>query len=437
MAVCIQDLPSIVVKEILGYLNWKEKLSVHRAIPSWKRYLQTMASWPYVGYSGEASENIYFVKEKRTTFLICLKKYGSYMKHINISFGYPIGRSGLQILNAIADNCINLQRFNITPNDNPHSQWQVDFMWKKSCVNALCRILEDCRKLFDVRLQSLVLDLSDDPDSNIVLAVWKRNLSYKVTCLEMKTRLLEEGGYLHLLTDFTKLRQLIVKREQINKDILWSLVNKSLQEVTICQREELPLSEAQQFNDKFWIEVLQVNPNFKVVLVLSFIVVIKESFPSHMPLRSLVLDDLVNIVTKGIMDHLVDSYKNTLESFTYTNSLLDGFETGDSRLPAALVHMVRECPRLHSVHYGFPLSSTSVLLLASTRKLKRLSVLAVEMSYEFDWPIQEGWDSEFVQWLKTGSQSEAQLEKQVSEIMGYEWKLQYERGSTDADVGLI
>lgn len=165
---------------------------------------------------------------------------------------------------------------------------------------------------------------------------------------------------------------------------------------------------------------------FKVDLILQYILVIKDSFITNMPLRSLVLDDLVNIVTKGVIDHLVTHYHESLESFTYTNLYLENFESGDSRLPAALVSMVSKCIHLHTLRYGFPLSSTSILLLAHVRKLRELTIPAVEVSYELDWAIQDDWDLSFWQWLETNCRSEKLLENAVSEVLGFQWHLYYE-----------
>ena len=214
-------------------------------------------------------------------------------------------------------------------------------------------------------------------------------------------------------------------------------MKNNLQEITLYQDEELPLSDAQQLNHRFWDAVLKINPNFKVDLILRYILVIKDSFVPRMPLRSLVLDDLVNIVTKGVMDQIVNNYKSTLESFTYTNSYLENFESGDSRLPAALVSMVTKCEKLHTVQYGFPLSSTSILLLACARKLDKLVIPSVEVSYEFDWPIQEDCSAEFVEWLKTSGWNERALEQAVSSVLKYDWKLHYESLAFEKDGGYL
>lgn len=427
MASIVEEFPSIVVTEILSHLTWNEKLNAVQAIWSWKPHLHTVGAWPVVRYGSEGEENIYFIKEKRANFLICLKIYGKYMRHIELAFGYKTGRSGLQILNAIGSHCLNLHTFRFLPQENPGADSLEDTPLTKADVSAVCVLLNNCKHLETVAVISPVLIWSNSPGTNLLLEMLKENVARKVTELELVSgSLLDHEGYLKLLKEFTGLKKLMVRREKINNEILLRLVQNGLREITLYQDEELALVDAQQLGEKFWDDVLKINPHFKVDLILQYILVIKDSFVANMPLRSLVLDDLVNIVTKGVIDHLVSCYHQTLESFTYTNLYLENFESGDTRLPGALVTMVTKCQKLFTLRYGFPLSSTSILLLANARKFHTLTIPAVEVTYEFDWQIQENWSADFCNWLQTSCRSENLLENAVSDLLGFEWHLYHD-----------
>ena len=431
----IAELPSVVATEILVHLDWNDKLNTVKAIPTWRECLKSTTAWPIVLYCRESTDNMYFVKERRTNLLICIKHFGKYMKNIQLSFGYKIGRSGVQILRAISDACSNLHSFSIKQETFPRELY-AELIWKKATTQAVYSIIENCVHLSTIRIISPYIDWSDTHDSNIVLCCIDQNKAHKLTHMELTTdSLIEHDGYLREITAFTGLQRLAVRREKINNDLLMSLVKSNLKEVTLYQDEELSLEDARQLGCSFWDEVLKICPDFKVDLVMRYVLVIKDSFAIHMPLRSLVVDDLVNIVTKGVMDYLVSNYYRTLESFTYTNSYLENFESGDNRMPAALVSMVNKCEKLHTLQYGFPLSSTSLLLIAKARKLKKLIVPTVEVSYEFDWPVQDGWTSEFVAWLKRCGRNQYDLEAAVSECLGYPWKLTYETLLFDRDNG--
>ena len=431
----IAELPLVVATEILAHLHWNDKLNAVKAITAWKECLRSTTAWPIVLYSRECTDNVYFVKERRTNLLICIKLYGRFMKNIQLSFGYKIGRSGVQILHAVSDTCSNLHSFSIKQETFPRELY-AELIWKKACTQAVYSVIENCTHLSTIRVASPYVDWSDTRDSNIVLFCIDQNKAHKLTHLELTTdSLIEHEGYLREVVSFTGLQKLAIRREKINNDLLMSLVKCSLQEITLYQDEELSLEDSRQLGCSFWDEVLKMRPNFKVDLVLRYVLVIKDSFAIHMPLRSLVVDDLVNIVTKGVMDYLVANYHKTLESFTYTNSYLENFESGDCRMPAALVSMVNRCEELNTLQYGFPLSSTSLLLIAKAKKLRKLVIPAVEVSYEFDWPVQDDWSPEFVAWLKENGKNEYTLESAVSELLGYSWKLSYETLFFDRDNG--
>lgn len=435
----IEELPSIVVSDILGYLGWSEKLCAVLALPSWKPHLHTPAAWPFVVYGNEMEENVYFAKERRANFLISLKKYGKYMRYIELAFGFPLARSRQQILRAIAEHCAILKSFRFSPHENQECRNVHEMTLTKSDIAEFVSVLQSCKSLQYVGLISpcIVWTQPIQSETNILLEVSEAGQAAKITELHLTSKsLIDHEDYLTDLQLFTKLQKLTVRREKINNGILLHLVESGLQEICLFQDEELALTDARQLDEKFWCQVLKVNPQFKVDLILQYILVIKDSFVPNMPLRSLVLDDLVNIVTKGVIDHLVSHYKDTLESFTYTNFYLENFESGDSRLPAALVTMVTKCKQMHTIRYGFPLSSTTILLLVKTRKLRQLFVPSAEVSYEFDWAIQEDWDEDMVLWLKKNYRGLKLLEDAVSEQLGFKWRLQDESLSLEKSMGL-
>lgn len=432
----LKDLPSVVVTQVLSYLSWEEKLSMIVAIPHWASCLKAVTAWNCTIYGNEADENVYFLKEKRTKFLFCVKQYGKYMRCMKLSFGSKLSHMVLKIMHAISEFCPQLTAFHIgqeTPNRVDES-----LVWRKSAVNSICNILQKCTLLNNVSIYQPVIDWSESTDNNILLTIIQQGLAQKLVNLELTAdSLWEHEGYLDFLKHFTRLKRLVARREKITDDILLYLVQHKLEEVTLVQEEEIPLQQQEHLKERFWTKVLHICPSFQIDMVLRYIMVIKDSFPAKMPLRTLILDDLVNIVTKGVLEHLVENYKDCLQHFTYTNSLLENYETGDRRVPASLVNMARMCTKLKSLQYGFPLSSTSILLLAKARKLQKLVIPAVEVSYEYDWQTDPEWSPGFVSWLKLCGQSEYSLEEAVSDILGFKWRLNYDPFTLEEQLNLM
>lgn len=260
----VEEFPSIIATQILSYLSWNEKLNATRAVCLWKPHLLTPAAWPTVRYCSEVEENVYFVKEKRANFLICIKKYGKYMRHIDLAFGYKTGRTGLQILNAIANNCPNLKRFRFVPQENPGADSLAETPLTRSDVVAVCTILGNCKHLNSASIISPIIIWSNSPGSNLLLELCNANVASKVTELELISgSLLDHEGYLKLLQNFTSLKKLMVRREKINNEILLHLVRNGLEEITLYQDEELALVDAQQLEEAFWNAVRRLNPCLK------------------------------------------------------------------------------------------------------------------------------------------------------------------------------
>lgn len=70
------------------------------------------------------------------------------------------------------------------------------------------------------------------------------------------------------------------------------------------------------------------------------------------------------------------------------------------------------------------ISTSTVLLIASTAKnLKHFLVRKNAVIIKSDWPKSHEWSDEFYSWLKTASRKYKYVEKEVSAILGYRWKM--------------
>ncbi|KAK3108321.1 hypothetical protein FSP39_005603 [Pinctada imbricata] len=417
----IYQLPFIAVTKILSFLPWEDKLSVVRALPVWNDNLHTVEAWHMVQYDRELDENIYFIKDKRWRFVLCIKKYGKWFRWVKLVFGCKIGHIGLKILHAISEFCPKILTFYVA--QEMRDQTDMGYFWKKNVILEVSRIITSLADLRHCYIVQPSVDWEDNVDNNIIKCFIKNELTTKVTHLELTSlSLFNHEGLLHVLTNFTKLRCLVVNREKVNNSILLSLVDAGLQELTLVQEEEVSLEQQQDLRDDFWTKVMDTCPLFHLDLVFRCVMVLKDLFTPKMPLRVLVLDDLVNIVTKGVLDHIITCYKNSLIRFHYSNFLLENLEEGDRRLPRALVNMAETCTRLKFLQYGFPLSSTTVLLIAQSRKLQKFVVPSVEITYEFDWP-EEVFTQDEITRLKQQGRSQRSLENAVSTLLGYSWTL--------------
>ena len=76
-----------------------------------------------------------------------------------------------------------------------------------------------------------------------------------------------------------------------------------------------------------------------------------------------------------------------------------------------LIQMIRE-----------RISSSTVLLLAYTGKnIRYLHIRRNAIILKCDWPKSPDWSAEFYHWLRKNSRSYSDLEREVSQILGFRW----------------
>lgn len=81
-------------------------------------------------------------------------------------------------------------------------------------------------------------------------------------------------------------------------------------------------------------------------------------------------------------------------------------------------------------------TSTALLLAYHGRNLKWLYIRGNAVIIRSDWKQAQDWTDEFFSWLKVNSRSYALVEKEISQILGYQWKLLTDREFKLLDVNL-
>ena len=398
-------LPSLVVSRILLYLPWQDKLSVVETLPSWEPHLCYPTSWSELQYTREQGTVHQFIQ--------CLQKYGNYISAVCVDVRYGPGvqlQAINQILNNMATFCPHLQRVKL---------W--DIHWDDDVMRAFGDILENCAQLRDISLRQPVLWGSVDHHSSLLAMLARPEHSEKVRELVLGGVSLDgRDRPLQSLSQFSQLRVLRVRREELSDVLLMHLSTNSLERLTLFQ--DTDYLGALTYSPGLWHHVLAQKPNFCVSLVLYNLTILRSMFSAQVPLITIVLVDLSTSLTKGILDTIAHNYHTTLETFVCAkDSKKDYTELNDRRLPASLIDLVRKCTRLHTLVYGFAISSATVLLIASERKLSQFVISADQLSLEIDEEQLENREPDFTNWLVTNKSSVSSLETEVSYQFGYDW----------------
>ncbi len=407
-----EDLPYVAVTRILSHLNFREKLNAVKIFESWEPYLCAFESWPELMYNDQKATRIW----DRQEVCLCMRKYGKYIRKIKLNFHYHVRTSGTALLSKIATYCPQLKYIQMI---------EADFDADRPFKN----ILDVCKELKHISIVRPWVDWSHE--ENIVSLITKpKNAGNLVEFVAVPETTYPEYDIGKALNPsmLTSLNTLKVKRSFLPEDKLLSLVSHQLKHLSVFQDEDLPLDQPVMYSEVAWDKVLTKRSNFCFHAALRNIIVLRTCFPSQAPLRALILADLMASLTKGILDTITTKFHATLETFVCTKSFaFESVDVEDKRLPEALVDLSEKCTRLHTLVYGFSITSASVLLLARTRKFSCLDIPLDIISYKFHRKhIKPEWSSEFVQWLKEASSTLDRLEDEVSSLLGYEWSISNE-----------
>lgn len=411
----ISSLPSVACSNVLSHLSWEEKLHAVDVLPCWTEALCCSKAWPQLEYIELPSTKFL----KRIDLCKCISAYGRYILRIRLCFHHHLEKRAAQIFREIAEHCWQLT----------HLEARKCHVWSNRSEEAFCDILVRCPKLDFISLVKPTLVWTEG-EENILTRIVALGQAHKIKELILSNEsLVDHEGSLDILGEFKGVMRLKTRREELSEETFLELAKYGhLGRLSIFQDEEIPLVKPPLFSQVTWQSVLQSLPSLRLTLILRNIIVLRSGFPQLAPLRALVLVDLASTLTKGIVNTITQHYHNTLEIFVYSKSCLLGCAAmDDRRLPLALMDLAENCSLLHTLVYGFQISSTSVLLIAQARRLQHFSVLVEELSFDYDWQPRASWSPDFVKWLKGAGSSLEVMEAEVSRLMGAEWRVDTER----------
>ena len=412
-AATLESLPSLAVCKILSFLPWKDKLWMAEHVSEWQPHLCTVQSWPVLEY--EDTGRNWRGRHQKQQILTCLSIYGRYITDITFYFKKDSEMHVERVLQMVGKSCCNLKVVRI---HNLH-------FCMDTLADMFIQMLVRCTKLDDVRIFYPETYLCSR--GNVVNTVAIEGQANKITeLLLMNDSFDGHDGVLDILQHFRSLRRLRIRRQELSFEVLMALVKCNLQCLSLFKDEECLLGEPLVYTPELWQEITQIKPDFKTNLVLSNIVVLKTMFPAFAPLQAVVFVDLSSTLTKGKIDLIGDYYKHTLEIFVYTQSqTYQSAAMTDRRLPKSLPQLVKACTKLRTLVYGYQISSTTLLLIASARsRMRQLVISADELSYEMDWDADaEDWSPSFVHWLQQHGADQHALETELSSMFRYKWRL--------------
>lgn len=222
---------------------------------------------------------------------------------------------------------------------------------------------------------------------------------------------------------FLHLRCLIISPHNLGDDLVESLPSlqrlRHLHIVSNAYSEPVPTP----VDYRVWRQLRKQAPRLRVHLVTEGKHKKEITFQTRAPVKSIVYDTPYTRVTDYSIETVVDLYKTDLEVYCHRGLPRFPRPRGFLHRPdSAYLSLATECPYLHTLMIREPVSSSTVLLLAFTAKnLRYFYVRSNAVILKCDWKQKEEWSDEFYSWLRRSSRSYADMEREVSQVLGFRW----------------
>ncbi|TRY74482.1 hypothetical protein TCAL_01322 [Tigriopus californicus] len=225
------------------------------------------------------------------------------------------------------------------------------------------------------------------------------------------------------VASFVNLRCLIISPHNLGDDLVECLGDmpkmRNIQIITNNYTECVPTP----VDYRIWKECRKSNPRLRVHLITEGKHSKELTFQARAPVRSVVYDTPYTKVSNFSINLVVDMYGTDLEC--YAHKRLPRFTMAKSfydRPDTSYLLLVRQCPYIHTLMIRERISSATVLLIAYTGKnLRFFHVRKNAIVLKCEWPKNPEWSWEFYRWLKKNSRSYEDMEREVSQILGFRW----------------
>ena len=226
------------------------------------------------------------------------------------------------------------------------------------------------------------------------------------------------------MTMFTNLRKLIVSPQNLSNDIVLILAQQHhITELTILQGRHTPMFEA--ISHQTWLEVRQVNPDFRVRLEVRGITRTEVMLQDYAPVHCIMYDTPYARVTAEEIIMISEMYPRMLKQFGHLQlPRKHGSRSYQERGDTYLVLLIRECPNIETLVIRERVSTATLLIIAKeAKKLRKLVVRREGVLQKFDWPKLSHWSDEQYAWLKQTATSYSRTQTEISKLLNQNWSM--------------
>ena len=379
----IQNLPSVVISNVLSFLSCKDKLNAVAALPTWTEHLRSSMAWHWFCSNSDIEMTRQLLRQLHQMSCWCIRHYGRYFQNCVLVLQYlDLCDMGLELVEHVSNHCVCLRHFRLYHPDCFTLAEQDMF---ERYVNLLHSTMENCKGLKQVALCNLDY-----------MAINKRD-----GVKELFDRFIEDKTHIHItelefshaydysqpvtcLAQFDNLRKLKCPIQVLTTSILCQLASKSLCDIYV-------LNDGSTLNEDFneavalqWFDIAKVLPVLRVHYIVLGRTLGPENLVSNPLVHTVILDSLCNPIGQDLITAIGLVYGDSLKVFAHLATEWNFLPYDDIKLVALMYrNLVTQCPKLDTIASALDMPSTALLLIAANQKIKHLWVDREKVQFDF------------------------------------------------------
>ncbi|XP_031350774.1 uncharacterized protein LOC116176386 isoform X2 [Photinus pyralis] len=451
------QLPDILLGKIFSYLSIRQKYYCSLVCRGWYRafYLpevwaqfvledSTLTRGRFNYYSGWQ----YVLDHLRTQ--ACLAQVGKYFKHLtldpmlnfynlyefmNMISWYTEQKARDIVKSGVGTNVRSLKfTFPCNMANRDETERIRLFGTGGKLLDALKRLMSNLRKLKKIELIDLMLDpqeaqyLLDGVCETCYLTLQSIVL---VNTTRVQYQILHVGIFLNL-------QVLVISPQNLGEDMVELLGYTKLRHLHIFQNRYTPSDfTIKPVPAKIWKNCHRNNPKLCIHLELQCNKDRQLIWQDGAPVKSILYDSPHTTQTLQLIN-AVELYRKTLTIYGHKNRpRYYRSKSFHERIDCTLLLLCRQCTSLKVLIINERVSTATLLLIAFTaRNLRYLHVRSNAVIKRCDWSQNSEWEDELYIWLKTNSRSFEAVEKEISQILGYKWKMLTDKQFNNLNINL-
>ena len=426
------NLPSVIVRQILSYLLWPDKLNVIKAIPQWDQHLFSVAAWPSFSCANRNRKNMTPVcPNAHAEACACIRKYGQYFQRIRGDFYFfDFSTMGLEILDHVAQYCTSLRALRL---DHPVTFKYGSEEVLDKLLFHLRLITHNCKNLSQMAISFhdyMPLDKRTGMDELLL------NLN---ECRERVTLLDFAYGYdtdfttppIESLMTFDHLQVLRCPIQVLRTHIIFRLAERRLCELHLVNNDITLNENFKERSEIQWCSLARKFPHLRVHYLVNGRTFRASDLAPNPLLCSLILDSLCNPIDQTLIEAIGNNYGSSLETFAHLcNDWCYQPYEDLSQVAYMYSQLARQCTQLCTFASAVEIPAPAILLLGANRRLQNLWVDLDQIRFDLDVDLTDVWGGpqadeelvDYVDWWEGIVRDKECLNNVVSNFLGFRWK---------------